>query len=77
VAPEWQRRGIARHMVEGLVRAAERAGVRRLYLEVAADNAAALRLYKGLGFAAAGRRKAYYRRPGGTPVDAIVLALDL
>lgn len=77
VAPEWQRRGIARHMIEGLVRAAERADVRRLYLEVAADNAAALRLYKGLGFAAAGRRKAYYRRPGGQPVDAIVLALDL
>jgi ribosomal-protein-alanine N-acetyltransferase len=77
VAPEWQRRGIARHMIEGLVCAAERAEVHRLYLEVAADNAAALRLYKGLGFAAAGRRKAYYRRPGGQPVDAIVLALDL
>ncbi len=77
VAPEWQRRGIAHHMIEGLVRAAQRAEVRRLYLEVAADNTAALRLYKGLGFAAAGRRKAYYRRPGGQPVDAVVLALDL
>jgi ribosomal-protein-alanine N-acetyltransferase len=77
VAPEWQRRGIARHMIEGLVRAAERADVRCLYLEVAADNATALKLYKGLGFAAAGRRKAYYRRPGSQPVDAIVLALDL
>ncbi len=77
VAPEWQRRGIARHMIDGLVRAARRAEVRRLYLEVAADNSAALKLYKGLGFAAAGRRKAYYRRPGGQPVDAVVLALDL
>jgi ribosomal-protein-alanine N-acetyltransferase len=77
VAPDWQRRGIARHMIEGLVRAAQRAEVRRLYLEVAADNNAALKLYKGLGFAASGRRKAYYRRPGGRPVDAVVLALDL
>ncbi len=77
VAPEWQRRGIAHHMIEGLVRAAQRAEVHRLYLEVAADNMAALRLYKGLGFIAAGRRKAYYRRPGGQPVDAVVLALDL
>jgi ribosomal-protein-alanine N-acetyltransferase len=77
VAPEWQRRGIAHHMIEGLVRAAQRAEVHRLYLEVAADNMAALRLYKGLGFTAAGRRKAYYRRPGGQPVDAVVLALDL
>ncbi len=77
VAPEWQRRGIARQMIEGLVRAAQRAEVRRLYLEVAADNTPALKLYKGLGFSAAGRRKAYYRRPGGQPVDAVVLALDL
>ncbi len=77
VAPEWQRRGVARHMIEGLVRAAQRSDVRRLYLEVAADNMPALRLYDGLGFIAAGRRKGYYRRPGGRPVDAIVLALDL
>jgi len=77
VAPQWQRRGIARRMIEGLVRAAQRAEVRRLYLEVAADNTPALKLYKGLGFVAAGRRKAYYRRPGGQPVDAVVLALDL
>jgi ribosomal-protein-alanine N-acetyltransferase len=77
VAPEWQRRGIARHMVEGLIRAARRAEVKRLFLEVAADNIAALRLYKGLGFAAAGRRRAYYRRPGGQPIDAMVLALAL
>lgn len=77
VAPEWQRRGIARHMVEGLVRAARLAEVKRLFLEAAADNTAAIKLYKGLGFAAVGTRKDYYRRPTGQPVDAVVLALDL
>lgn len=77
VAPEWQRRGIARNMIEGLVRAARRAEVKRLFLEVAADNTAAIRLYKGLGFAAVNQRKAYYRRPGGQPVDAVVLVLSL
>ncbi len=77
VSPEWQRRGIARQMVEGLIRAARRAEVKRLYLEVAADNNAAIRLYEGLGFSAAGRRKAYYERAGGQPVDAVVLALVL
>lgn len=77
VAPEWQRRGIARQMVEGLIRAARRAEVRRLFLEVAADNTAAIRLYDGLGFSASGRRKAYYSRPGGQRIDALVLALDL
>jgi [ribosomal protein S18]-alanine N-acetyltransferase len=77
VAPEWQRRGIARQMIEGLVRAARRAEVKRLFLEVSADNAAAIRLYNGLGFTVVGRRKAYYRRPSGRPVDALVLALAL
>jgi [ribosomal protein S18]-alanine N-acetyltransferase len=77
VAPEWQRRGIASHMVEGLVRAARRAEVKRLFLEVAADNTAATKLYKGMGFGAVGRRKDYYRRPGGQPVDAVILALAL
>lgn len=77
VAPEWQRRGIGRHMVEGLVRAARRAEVKRLFLEVAADNAAAKALYESLGFTPAGDRKAYYQRPEGKPVDALILALDL
>lgn len=77
VAPEWQGRGIARSMVEGLIRAAKRAEVKRLFLEVAADNEAAMRLYDGLDFSPIGNRKAYYKRSGGKPVDAIVLALDL
>ncbi|KAB2941595.1 MAG: ribosomal protein S18-alanine N-acetyltransferase [Hyphomicrobium sp.] len=77
VAPEWQRRGIARQMVEGLARAARRAEVRRLFLEVASDNDPAIALYKSLGFKTAGRRKAYYQRGAGESVDAIILALTL
>jgi len=77
VAPEWQRRGVARRMAEGLVRAARRAEVKRVFLEVAVDNAAAIALYEGLGFRPAGRRKGYYERPGGKNVDAIILSLDI
>ncbi len=77
VAPEWQRRGIGRRMVEGLVRAARRAEVKRLFLEVASDNEAAGALYHGLGFVPAGGRKGYYQRPDGSKADAIILALDL
>jgi ribosomal-protein-alanine N-acetyltransferase len=69
--------GIGRRMVEGLVRAVKRAEVRRLHLEVAADNAAALALYQRLGFAEVGRRKGYYVRKGRPPVDALLLALEL
>ena len=74
VAPEWQRRGIGRQMAEGLVRAARRAEVKRLFLEVAADNDAAVALYEGLGFKIAGARKAYYQRAGRHNVDAVILA---
>lgn len=77
VAPEWQRRGIARSMVEGLVRAARRAEVKRLFLEVAADNEPAIGLYESMGFKPVGARKDYYKRPGAKPVDAVVLALEL
>jgi ribosomal-protein-alanine N-acetyltransferase len=77
VAPEWQRRGIARQMVLGLVRAVRRAEAKRLFLEVAVDNTAAIGLYEDLGFKPVGGRKAYYSRAGGKSADAVILSLDL
>jgi ribosomal-protein-alanine N-acetyltransferase len=77
VAKEWQRRGVGRRMVEGLVRAARRAEVKRVFLEVASDNEAAGALYHSLGFIPAGGRKGYYQRADGSKVDAIILALAL
>lgn len=74
VAPEWQRLGLAQKLVEGLARALGRAEVRKLHLEVAEDNTAALALYRKLGFAETGRRKGYYERNGGPPADALTLA---
>lgn len=76
-APDWQRAGLGRKLVEGLARAAKRGEAKRLFLEVAEDNAAALALYRGLGFVETGRRKKYYQRSGGITVDALTLALDL
>lgn len=76
-APDWQRAGLGRKLVEGLVRAAKRGEAKRLFLEVAEDNVAGLALYNGLGFVETGRRKKYYQRPGGAAVDAMTLALDL
>lgn len=76
-APDWQRFGLGRMLVEGLVRAARRGEAKRLFLEVAEDNEAALALYRSLGFSEVGRRKRYYERPGAAAVDALVLALAL
>lgn len=77
VAPLWQRHGLGRRMIEGLARAIERAEAKRLFLDVAADNDAAMGLYLGLGFTATGLRRGYYQRADGPPVDALTLALNV
>lgn len=69
VAPAARRAGVGR----GLVEAVAAAGGEALFLEVAADNAAARALYAATGFVEAGRRRGYYPRPNGPAVDALVL----
>ena len=77
VAPEWQRKGIGRRLVEGVARAVQRAEAKTLHLEVAADNDAAMELYRRAGFLGTGLRRGYYERPGSAPVDAVTLSLRL
>jgi ribosomal-protein-alanine N-acetyltransferase len=72
-----QRHGIGRRLVEALTRAARKAEMRRLFLEVGAGNAAAVGLYTRLGFQEIGRRKGYYERPGAPAEDALRLSLSL
>jgi ribosomal-protein-alanine N-acetyltransferase len=60
-----------------VARAAQRAEAKKLYLEVAADNDAAMELYRSSGFLGTGLRRGYYARPGGEAVDAVTLALKL
>jgi ribosomal-protein-alanine N-acetyltransferase len=52
-------------------------GTRSVFLEVAEDNEAALRLYLGLGFEEIGRRAGYYARPGRAPAHAIIMRRTL
>jgi [ribosomal protein S18]-alanine N-acetyltransferase len=77
VLPDWQRQGIGRRLVDGVARAVQRAEAKSLYLEVAADNDAAMNLYSRAGFLGTGLRRGYYERPGSEPVDAVTLALRL
>jgi [ribosomal protein S18]-alanine N-acetyltransferase len=72
-----QRTGVGRRLLEAACRAARKAEARKLYLEVAADNAAAVGLYKALGFEEVGRRKGYYQRSAGPAEDAINFAIAL
>jgi ribosomal-protein-alanine N-acetyltransferase len=75
--PRARRGGLARALVEAACVEAHRRGARRMFLDVAADNEAALALYGRAGFAAAGRRKAYYSRPMGEAIDAVILSITL
>ncbi|MGB7565885.1 MAG: GNAT family N-acetyltransferase [Prochlorococcaceae cyanobacterium] len=61
VDPAYRRRGLGRLVLEALLGRAEALGAERATLEVAADNAAAVGLYRALGFETAGRRCRYYR----------------
>jgi ribosomal-protein-alanine N-acetyltransferase len=61
VDPAERRRGHGRRVLRGLLQTAAARGAERATLEVAGGNAAALALYRSLGFRQAGRRPAYYR----------------
>lgn len=50
VHPQWQRRGIARAMVQWLQRTALECGLRRVRLDVLEQNEGAIALYGALGF---------------------------
>lgn len=63
--PSARRRGLARALAVALADAAGSRGVRRLWLQVLADNAAAHALYAGLGFRPASHY-AYWESPRGS-----------
>jgi ribosomal-protein-alanine N-acetyltransferase len=67
------RQGIGRALMAAALAQARARQVARVFLEVAAGNAAARGLYERLGFAQVGRRKAYY----ADGQDALVLAVEL
>jgi ribosomal-protein-alanine N-acetyltransferase len=77
VCPSARQRGLGTRLVREGATGAARRGARRLFLEVADDNAAALALYGRAGFAEAGRRPGYYARRDGAHQDALILALNL
>lgn len=77
VRPEARGRGEgARLVAEGVAGAGAR-GADQVFLEVAEDNASALRLYLRSGFVETGRRPGYYSRQDGSRVAALLFTLNL
>lgn len=70
VDKEYQNRGIAYTMLEGLLAEGDKRGITAYTLEVRAGNAAAIHLYEKLGFVNEGVRPNFYERP---KEDAVIM----
>ncbi len=77
VAPEARGRGLGAGLMAAALILAGQAGARAMFLEVAADNEPAIRVYDQAGFAPVGRRRDYYRHGRLAPMDALVYRRDL
>lgn len=73
VARDHRRAGHGAALLDAAIAAVAAGGAAHLHLEVAVDNAAAIALYEGRGFAVAGRRRGYYLRGAAPAVDALVM----
>ena len=74
VAPEWQRRGLARRLFGELRARLSSEGVTKVLLEVRESNQGAREFYRTLGFGETGRRVRYYADP---VEDAVQMKFDM
>jgi ribosomal-protein-alanine N-acetyltransferase len=77
VAPKYRGRGVGAALLNACFADLLMTPSRRMVLEVAADNPAAIKLYRRFGFAQISERRGYYARPDGEPATALVMARDL
>lgn len=70
VHPDYRRRGIAAKLMEALLEAGRKRGVKEFTLEVRVGNAGAIHLYEACGFAGEGIRPGFYRKPSE---DALIM----
>jgi len=70
VLPAFRRKGVARALLEHVLKEGSALGARRATLEVRRSNDAARLLYERFGFSVAGVRRGYYTKP---VEDALVL----
>jgi ribosomal-protein-alanine N-acetyltransferase len=73
VAPACRRSGLGRALLMAAMNILRAGGAKRLYLEVAEENEAALGLYRAFGAVAVGKRPGYY----GHGAHAAIFSLAL
>ncbi len=77
VAPEYQRQGWGRVMLDALALWARGLGAQWLWLEVRVSNTRAIAIYESHGYRRVGVRKGYYPAGHGQREDAVVMSLRL
>jgi ribosomal-protein-alanine N-acetyltransferase len=77
VARSHRRRGLGRRLMEAVLRDLHSTRTEALFLDVDEKNAAAIALYRRLGFREVGKRSAYYRSATGGTSNALVMRRDL
>ena len=77
VAPEFQRQGWARVLLEALALWSRGQGAQWLWLEVRVSNQRARQVYEKYGFQRVGVRKRYYPSASAEREDAIVMSYAL
>ena len=76
IAPEWQRRGLGRTLLEHFVRIGRDSDAQQMFLEVRPSNTSARRMYADYGFRDISVRRGYYPAAGGRE-DAFLMGLML
>ena len=74
IASEQRGKGLGRELMQRLIAKARELGSEQIMLEVRADNAVAIALYKDIGFEQIDVRKRYYQPAG---VDALIMRLPI
>ena len=63
VDPEYQRKSVAKRLLENILRIVQESGCELITLEVRASNSGAIAFYTAFGFVELYRQPNYYRRP--------------
>lgn len=75
--PRFSRMGLGWRLMRAALREARDRAAEAVFLEVDETNAAAVGLYRKLGFAKVGERRGYYQDVNGAKTAALVMRLDL
>jgi len=74
VDPQYRSLKIATKIVNSIVAGFKVQGVNKIFLEVADDNFAAIRVYQNCGFDTVAKRPGYYYKHGPSAKDALIMA---